>query len=419
MNHGCSKKSMAYCSFLLSFFFVLIYVPCLFAQDVTPEDQQPQEVVEQKQESDSTPAEQPKQEQEDEKQEPPAQEPQKQELQKEDSAQQPAQTPEQAAPVVKKEGIDTVDIEEGGNWLLKRKALEDTADTIEKIVNTFGKIVEASTTYKIRRNKIDNDYDLYIATMGFNLGDLDQLLTDVSEELERERQKDVALTADERAAMATVREKQNEIKQLQAELKALADLDQEIDKVIDTVDTQIKTASNYQNQAWKYFQEIRKVLSDERAEDLYYRTVSLQKSMEDIYAYITGTLSVYFTNQIETLRGHMDSIKSKVESLQKMGIDLQKKLKQFEQEDEEQRMQQEKQEQDEAVQKAVKEAAGKRNKSNWLNRLRTIVIWPFVQVKNFVVGAFDYVASFFRSPKKQVVKPEVTQNKPDLESLPK
>ncbi len=306
--------------------------------------------------------------------------------------QEKVETP--TAPLRVVEGIDTVDIEEGGNWLLKRKALEDTADTIEKIVNTFSKILEASTSFKIKRNKLDNDYDLYLATVGFNLGDLDQVLTDLLDELERERTEEGDLSADERQAQTTITEKKNEIQQLKKELQALSALDVDVDKLIDTVDSQIKTANNYQNQAWKNFQQIKKVLSDEKAEELYYRTVSLQKSMQDIYAYLTGTLSTYFSSQIDTMRTQMDSVKSKIQSLQSKGVDLQKQVEAFEQADEQRDEDRAKAAQEEAVERAVMEAKKKAEQSSWWHWFKGVISWPFVQLKNI----WNYSVSLVMSP---------------------
>lgn len=308
---------------------------------------------------------------------------------------------------IAKEKLDTIDLEEGGNWLLKRKALEDTADVIEKIVNNFSKILEASSTFKIKRNKLDNDYDLYIATIGFNLGDLDQVLTNLMNELERESKEEGGLSSDERSAMETLKEKKNDIKQLQEDLKALAALDEEIDKVVDTVDSQIKTGNNYQNQAWKNFQEIKKVLSDEKAEELYYRTLSLQKSMQEIYTYLTTTLSTYFSNQIQAMRSKMDSIKGKVQSLQTKGVDLQKEIEKFEQEDVKRDAERAKEEQDEAVEKAVQEAKQQRAQASWWTMIKNVVYWPFVQLANLWNYSTGAIMNLFKT--KPVKKVDVTQ----------
>jgi hypothetical protein len=305
-----------------------------------------------------------------------------------------------------KEGLDTIDIEEGGNWLLKRKALEDTADTIEKIVNDFSKILEASTTFKIKRNKLDNDYDLYIATVGFNLGDLDQILTNLMEELAKEEKKEGELSADERAVAATIKEKKNDIKQLQEDLKALAALDEEIDKVVDTVDSQIKTANNYQNQAWKNFQQIKKVLSDEKAEELYYRTVSLQKSMQEIYTYLTTTLSSYFATQIDTMRSKMGAIKNQIGTLQTKGIDLQKEIEKLEEEDQKQDKERLQEEHEEALKKAAQETQTKLQESSWWHSIKNAIYWPFVQVANLWNYTVNSILSLFKGKPVEKLQPE-------------
>jgi hypothetical protein len=326
---------------------------------------------------------------------------------------QPESTSKKAQPVEKQisaiSDIDTVDIEEGGNWLLKRKALEDTVDVIEQINGVFNKLLEASTTFKIQRNKIDSEFDAFLSIIGLDLGDADQLLTDLLDALEKERKNLGDLTADERAAIVSINEKKNDIKQLQADLKALISLDDEIDKVLMTVDNQIKTANNYQGEAWKNFQAIKKVLSDEKAEDLYYRTEGLFKSMQDIYAYLTGILTDYFNSQMQMMRNQMNKVKSIMQSLQQKGIDLKQQVDKFEQEDEERQKEMHLQEQEEALKKALEEA--KRKETTWTQSIMHMISYPFEQVKLLWHYLYSTISEWFSvSPKKAQVAEQLAKS---------
>jgi hypothetical protein len=300
-----------------------------------------------------------------------------------------------ASPVI---GIDTIDIEDGGNWLLKRKALEDTIVLIQEINGFFTKILQASTDFKISRNKLDTEYDAFIMTIGFSLGDSDQLLTMLLQDLEKEREHIGDLSSDERAAIQMINEKKNELEQLQADLKALGSLSDELDMVINTVDSQIKTANNYQNQAWKNFQMIKKVLNDEKADELYYQTEGLYKSMQDIYSYLTQKLSQYFTGQIQAMRDHMDKIKSSVQSLKQKGIDLQKNIDQMEQQDEKLQQQRLQEEEQEAIKEAVAQAEMGIKKGSWFQSLKSVILYPFNLLKSLWSSALGWLGNLFGHP---------------------
>ena len=320
---------------------------------------------------------------------------------KEKAAAEPTPPKEGALPTDQKplppvSDIDTVDIEEGGNWLLKRKALEDTVDIIEQINAVFSKILEASTNFKIKRNKIDSEFDAFLSTIGFDLGDADQLLATLLDDLEQERKDLGDLTADERAVIASINEKKNEIKQLQTDLTALTSLDDEIDKVVSTVDNQIKTANNYQGQAWKNFQAIKKVLSDEKAEDLYYRTEGLFKSMQDIYTYLTSTLSNYFNGQMQTMRDQMSKVKGTL---------------QFEKEDEEKERKIQAQEEEQAIKKAVEQA--KRKKPTLMQSIMQMISYPLKPIKALWDYLYGSVTEWFTKPTK---KAEPADQQPPTET---
>ncbi|MEX0940887.1 MAG: hypothetical protein WDZ41_06025 [Candidatus Babeliales bacterium] len=299
--------------------------------------------------------------------------------------------------------IDTIDIEEGGNWLLKRKALEDTIDLIEQINAVFTKILEASTNYKIQRNKIDNEFDLFASNIGFNLGELDQVLTSLMEDLQKEREEQDDLTVEEREIVATINEKKNIVEQLQKDVQALESLDNEIDNVVKTVDDQIKVANNYQNQAWRNFQTIKKILSDEKAEELYYRTESFFKSMQDIHRYFTSNLASYFTDQLQTMRNQMDKVKNEIQELQEKGIDLKQRFAKLEEEDEERERQREKEEQEEAIRKALKQAEQQRKATGIVSTIKYIVMLPFT----IIGGTWNFITGLFTRAPQKVETPAV------------
>lgn len=308
---------------------------------------------------------------------------------------------DKAPEAIAKEGVDTVDIEEGGNWLLKRKALEDTVDLIEQIGRTFTQIIEASMDFRIKYNQLNNEYDHFIGSIGFDLGDTDQLLSDLAQSLENERKKESDLTEQERELENAVAQKQKEVAQLQESLKKLRDLDAKIVNVLTIVDQQVQVGNTYQNQAWKNFQTIKKVLSDEKAEAFFYNTQGLFKNIQATYHYLKETLSAYFMEQSAALRNEISLIKNQVESLKKIGIDLKKSIEKNEQEDQEREKKSQEEEMAQVLEKKVeeleKEYAAK-NKTGLWHSLRgyfNAFINGIVAIINIILIPFKKLFGFF------------------------
>ena len=164
-------------------------------------------------------------------------------------------------------GIDTVDLE-GGNWLLKRQALEKTLDLAEGINEVFSIILKTRMNFVTQRNQADKKFDQFIGQIGFELGELTELVNSLIEDLEDERTEQGALTVEEREALDQLEKKLNTLKQMQEDIKALSDLDNAIDDVLIQVEKEIDRASAYQKKGWANVLEIKKVLSDEKAEEL-------------------------------------------------------------------------------------------------------------------------------------------------------
>lgn len=286
----------------------------------------------------------------------------------------PAPTP--IEPVEEESTIDTIDLEEGGNWLLKRKALEKTVDIIESINILFTKILEKSTDYKVQRNNMDNDLERFMRDMGFELGDINQVFTILQEDLEKEREAQGDLSAGERDMEATLDEKKKQVTTLQEDLSKLLNFDNELDTIIDTIDKQIKVCNTYQGQAWRNFQTIKKILSDEKAQELAYKTDILYQNMQDVERYLNDKLYQYFKEQQSEIQNLMTTVKREVEELKEKGIDLRKMFAQLQEEDKEKEEEREKEAQEEKVQKeeqAVQQPIG----TTWYNQVFNVLTWPF------------------------------------------
>jgi hypothetical protein len=218
--------------------------------------------------------------------------------------------------------IDTLDIQEGNNWLVMRKILESMIDMMEDINSLFSQILEIRTKYLEKRNQVDREFDIFANKSGFELGDLNQLIEDVTAGLEQERTRKVELTEQERMALSRLHEKQEELKQLQATISGLTDLDAAIDDIVMTAERQVQVVRSHEDQIWKNFQEIKKGLSDEQAEQLHYQTEAMLKNVKEIKEYLEGGLFNYFEDTLNTLQESIKKTQAVLEGFSKENIDL-------------------------------------------------------------------------------------------------
>jgi len=312
----------------------------------------------------------------------------------------PAQTVKKQEAIPAGEGIDTLE-QDGGNWLLKRQALEKTIDAIEKIKDVFTKTLETRVDYLVKRNKTDRSFDTFANAIGFELGDLNQLLATLVKQLKAERVTEGDLSEEERTVLQEVEDKIVELKSLKSTIKSITEMDASLDETLMQLEKEITTSNSYQTRAWRNFQTIKKVLSDEKAEELYLQTESLLKNMQEILKYLNGDLLHYFDGLIDTLKQNMSDTQEKIKALETKGVNLQdevKKIKKAEKlarkgkrlkKEDAQKTEQEKSADVKAPAKVVKKEEG------WFDYVAVIWRYPL----SLIASLWDYGTSFFVTKK--------------------
>ncbi len=230
------------------------------------------------------------------------------------------------------EGISTIDVESGGNWLRKRIIWEDAQAKYEKIKAILAKILESRMDFFAHRSAVDRDLNLFFVDIGFAQGELEETVQDLLDSIEADRKKTQGmLDPQERDIREQLLNRKNEIEQLKADAKSIGELDNALDEALTQLLKQINLAASYESQAWKRFKDIGQELNDKKAKEHYAHIEAFEKSVQDIYQYINGPLLQYSEGLISKIREYMGSVKNRLEDIKNSGIELKKKLTEAEQ----------------------------------------------------------------------------------------
>lgn len=224
---------------------------------------------------------------------------------------------------LEEDALDTLDVEDGGNWLIKRQAVEGMIDIIEEIDALFTKIIESRYEFLVQRNQANKEFDMFAQTIGFDLGSLDQLLSTLFDHLAKEQAEEGDLSESERELQTALREQKKELEQLQDAVQKILARDTKIDESVMSIEQQINVARSYQNQAWRNFQAVKMVWSEEKAQELFQKTEGLLTNLRSLYqTWLKGDLQRYVTDLIQSSRSDMQKVKDKIALLKEKGIDL-------------------------------------------------------------------------------------------------
>jgi hypothetical protein len=296
-----------------------------------------------------------------------------------------------SGPVDYGDGIDTLDVESGGNWLQKRVIWEDAQRMYEKVKGILGQILEARLGFYEKRSQATRELNVFFAEMGTSQGALTDELGDMLHKIEQERAQWGQLSEQESALRIKLLEKKRELEQLGTDLKLLASFDTALDTALQQMLQQINVAVGYDRQAWDQFKAIGQELDDRKAKYLFVQMTTAYQNMEAILQYFQGAFAQYLQTAVDKIAELRNASKATIEALQKDGVDLTKRfseLQEAEQKAREEQLHREKE--------AAKKAAAKKG---WIGKVEFLWQTP----ATWILNAWDWTTSWFGG--KKVAKP--------------
>ena len=300
-----------------------------------------------------------------------------------------------------------------GDWYFKRMLLKAARTVYESVRDTVAKIDAYKKDFFAVRSAIDSDLDTFYITYGFESGEIDEQLANLTQSMDEMRKKDIQLNEQERGLLAELNEKQKEVEQVKLDLISIHELDVNLDKALATLLDQISVSHMYEQKSWENYDKISEVLSDEIAERLYLEIQGYKSNAEAIDAYIKGPFAEYFDQSIKTIKEQMEKVIKQVGELKQRGVLLEKKVVG----DQTTLDAQQKQQEEENKQKLEKERVAKQRR--WWTPIVELPGTIIRAVGNMFSGIWNFFTSLFVStPVKLKVPEKAPVIEPVLEQTP-
>jgi hypothetical protein len=230
-------------------------------------------------------------------------------------------------------GIDTVSLENPqGNWLIKRIWWERAEERYEKIRILVDAIWESRNTFFKERNELDRKIlDPFYMSIGIDRGELQVILSEINDFLEKQREQQGDLSEQERVLYETYSTEEETLKQLKLDVDMITNLDHAIDDALGTFMNQINRVRNYESEAWKNFKEIAHILNDTKARELYYMIEGAARNIKTISTYLEQEFFTHFHKLIDEAKTRVARVQSQMDALKEKGVSFQKQAEQLEQ----------------------------------------------------------------------------------------
>lgn len=231
--------------------------------------------------------------------------------------------------------VDTVGAKAtSGNWVFKNYWWRKIEDLYTQIKEAFNTVMATRMNFFSQRTEVDKELDRFYQHVGIEQGPLEDIINLGLEVMQKEKKDQGYLNRKEQLFFDKIQNKQQQFEQLKKDVIAIEELDSAIDQALETVLQQVDICNKYEQEAWQSFKNVARELSDKEARKQYYQTKALLADINNVNNYLTGPLSDYFNQMVQSLQEHTQTIVSKLATLKADGIDLQKEIEFFEQEDE-------------------------------------------------------------------------------------
>ncbi len=310
------------------------------------------------------------------------------------------------------EGIDTIDIASGGNWLLKRIWWERAQETFEKIKALMEQVFDFRMQFFAQRNEIDKSLTSFYLATGFDQGELEEVVDDLLQELSDDKQEEGRLKGKKRDVFLGLQDRKQDLEQLKFDVSSITELDGAIDEALQTLIEQINRCRQYEHQAWQKFKEIAQELDDEKAKELYYHMESLFQNIQEIFAYLRGAYAQHFQETLGTAKSQVEQVKSRLAHFKEEGVELEGQLTQLRQTEQEEDLEEE---EEDAVPAQRKPAGFVQKITGFFGQLLQTISSTLYSLWSMLRDALGALYSKLFGQKVVPVSPEETGEEPEEE----
>jgi len=242
---------------------------------------------------------------------------------KEDKPSIPAAVPSEL------KGIDTLEVDDpGGNWLVKRMWWEKADKKMDRIEEEVDKVMSARMAFFKKRDKADSEmFDPFYGEIGFDQGQLEEIVAYMVDELKDHREKYERLGRQERDFLKKIKEEKKTLDGLKIDINSIKELDNSLDDALTGLVKQINLARTYKKEARELFKKIGRVLDHDKARQLYYEMDAAWQSIKSVVVYISGKFTQHFEQIINQSKQQIDSVKAAMDKLEAAGKGFKEQLK--------------------------------------------------------------------------------------------
>lgn len=224
-------------------------------------------------------------------------------------------------------GLDTTDVGNQGNWLLKRVWYEQAEEAFGKLLQKLDNIIQQQIKLFKLVTEAEKKSESVFKKSGLELDDIDAALSFVIKEgKEKSAEKEAKKVIEVKELVV---ENVKSLEDLQKKISQYHELETSVNDVVNQVISQVNRSRKYQQESWSDFKEIGNTLNDDKAKKLYYKMEGYLQTLNKISDYLSGSLKDYLNKVSNQQMQAAESISNLVKELEKKELNISEAEKTF------------------------------------------------------------------------------------------
>jgi len=213
-----------------------------------------------------------------------------------------------------------------GNWFVKKTLVKKARLIYTQIRDIKEKISKQKDSFIEQRTKLNNTLNDFYINFSFDLDSIDTILDRLENQIKELQPKTKEAAAEEAVELESLIKKKETLAQLKKSLDTINKLDKSFDQGLELFFKQEELSRSYEQGAWNNYRSMEELLSDIKAEELYWQIQSALENLQANYTYAYGDFAAYVQKTIQTITESIEKVKTSITDLKTQGIVLAKEI---------------------------------------------------------------------------------------------
>jgi hypothetical protein len=233
------------------------------------------------------------------------------------------------------QGLNTIDNNEAGNWILKRLWWQEGKSAYGDILKINDGLLPLQLKFLVLRADSEKFFLEQWLKLNLDESTLFDKFSQFKEKIEAEKLKRQGdLSQEERQELLKIEESEKNLESLRQMLQDLFEYQVQLDDGLKQVIEHLKTCRSYETNSWDLLQKISRTLDDKLAREYYLQIETNQKNSQNMSDYLHNEYFNYLQKIVSNQNSLLDNVKNRLEQLKNDGYKFEKEIAQEVKDDE-------------------------------------------------------------------------------------